>query len=564
MAYQVLARRWRPKTFAELVGQTHVVRALQNALRQQQVHHAYLFTGTRGVGKTTLARILAKALNCESGVTPEPCGLCTVCRAVDAGRFVDLIEVDAASKTGVEDTRELLDNVPYAPTQGRYKVYLIDEVHMFSKHSFNALLKTLEEPPSHVRFLLATTDPQRLPVTILSRCLQFSLKHLSMAQIAAQLGHILQTDQVVAEPEALDLLARAADGSMRDGLSLLDQAIAFGAGTVRHEDVRQMLGIVMTDLLPGILTDVQQGDAAAALDKVYQVAQQTPDFYSLTKELLLLLHHVSLLQAVPTGWQASWGDEATLRRLAELLSPEDSQLYYQIALHGLRDLPLAPTVQSGFEMIILRMHAFRPALEVVRTPSGSAVSPARQRPVSQTVPEPVPVARQSMPPVPDVVPSLGMATPNPVPSTPVVVSSSGVDFDDWHQVVPQLSLIGMTQQLARHATVQGWDGKTLHLLVQPQVASLIGSRSEQKLQQALQNYHGSPLKLRLLVAQEQVVDSPVARQEAAQAERQQAAERSIRQDPMVQALQQTFDAQIVPGSVRPLKRSGATDESSDG
>ncbi len=519
MAYQVLARRWRPKRFAELVGQSHVVRALQNALRQQQVHHAYLFTGTRGVGKTTLARILARALNCESGVTPEPCGTCAVCQAVDAGRFVDLIEVDAASRTGVEDTRELLDNVPYAPTQGRYKVYLIDEVHMFSKHSFNALLKTLEEPPPHVRFLLATTDPQKLPVTILSRCLQFSLKHLSLAQIAAQFGHILQTEQIAAEPEALDLLARAADGSMRDGLSLLDQAIAFGAGAVQHEDVRQMLGIVMTDLLPGILTDVQQGDAAAALDKVHQVAQQTPDFHSLTRELLLLLHHVSLLQAVPTGWQASWGDEATLRQLAELLRPEDSQLYYQIALHGLRDLPLAPTVQSGFEMIILRMHAFRPAAATTR-PEPSA-PPIRQQPPTK---------------------------PAPSPSAP----ASGTDFGDWHQIVPQLSLVGMTQQLAQHATLQNWDGKILHLLVQPQMASLIGSRSEQKLQQALQDYYGAALKLRLLVAQEQTVDSPAARQTAAQAERQQAAEQSIRQDPVVQALQQTFDAQIVPDSVRPL------------
>ncbi|MEL6710382.1 MAG: DNA polymerase III subunit gamma/tau, partial [Pseudomonadota bacterium] len=456
MAYQVLARRWRPGTFAELVGQTHVVQALQNALRQQQVHHAYLFTGTRGVGKTTLARILAKALNCETGVTPEPCGTCAVCQAVDAGRFVDLIEVDAASKTGVEDTRELLDNVPYAPTQGRFKVYLIDEVHMFSKHSFNALLKTLEEPPSHVKFLLATTDPQKLPVTILSRCLQFSLKHLSMAQIAAQFGHILQTEQITAEPEALDLLARAADGSMRDGLSLLDQAIAFGAGTVRHEDVRQMLGIVMTDLLPGILTDVQQGDVAAALDKVQQVAQQTPDFHSLTKELLLLLHHVSLLQAVPTGWQAGWGDETTLRQLAALLSPEDSQLYYQIALHGLRDLPLAPTVQSGFEMIILRMHAFRPAAETTQTSLKPTVAaPVAQPQVAPVVP--APAVSQSKPPVPDVPPPLGVAAPDSAPSVPAAASASTTDFGDWHQIVPQLSLVGMTQQLAQHATLQSWD-----------------------------------------------------------------------------------------------------------
>ena len=546
MSYQVLARRWRPKTFAEMVGQTPIVQALQNALRNQQVHHAYLFTGTRGVGKTTLARILAKSLNCEIGMTAEPCGTCAVCTAVDAGRFIDLIEVDAASKTGVDDTRELLDNVPYAPTQGRYKVYLIDEVHMFSKHSFNALLKTLEEPPSHVKFLLATTDPQKLPVTVLSRCLQFSLKPLTIEQIAAQFTHITTTEQISAEPNALHRLACAADGSMRDGLSLLDQAIAFGAGEVRHDDVRRMLGIVMTELLPDMILAIQSGDAATALDKVQQVAQQTPDFSGLLNDMLLLLHRVSLLQAIPNSWQASWGDETVLRQVADTLSPEDSQLYYQIAMMGLRDLPLAPNPQSGFEMILLRMHAFRPLTTTAPRTNNQASKTQPKQPTAPTVaPPPVPpkqtVALQS-------------------PTSPQPKPSGGDGFDDWHQVVPQLKVVGMTEQLAQHASVQSWDGKILTLSVQTEVASMIGSRSATKLEQAIQKYQGTAVTLRLIEMPTEPADTTSAVQETPakrtaqrQAQRQQQAERSIAQDPMVQAMQQQFDANIVAGTVKPIE-----------
>lgn len=542
MSYQVLARRWRPKTFAEMVGQTHVVRALQNALRREQVHHAYLFTGTRGVGKTTLARILAKSLNCVTGMTAEPCGTCPICCAVDAGRFVDLLEVDAASKTGVEDTRELLENVPYAPTQGRFKVYLIDEVHMFSKHSFNALLKTLEEPPPHVKFLLATTDPQKLPITVLSRCLQFSLQPLAVEQIETQFAHILHTEHIEAEAEALPILARAADGSMRDGLSLLDQAIAFGGGAVKTADVRSMLGIVMSDLLPDILLALQQQDAAAALDKVQQIAQQTPDFTGLVNDLLLLLHRVSMLQAVPNSWQASWGEEALLRQLAERLSPEDCQLYYQIALIGLRDLPLAPTAQSGFEMMILRMFAFRPDAVV-----HAAEAPAL--PAATAVHAPVVKSKEKRPD-----PKLGADTaPVASPSVPPLQGARQAGFEDWHQVVPQLKVVGMTAELARHAAVQSWDGKVLTLAVQPQVASLVGSRNEEKLAQAVQAYYGKPLKVRLVSsAAATVIDSPAIRLADAQAQRQQQAEQSIAQDPMVQAMQETLAAQIIPGSIRPV------------
>src|SRR6056300_457819 len=372
MSYQVLARRWRPKTFSELVGQEHVVRALSNALDNDRLHHAYLFTGTRGVGKTTIARILSKSLNYETGVGSQPCGECSVCREVDEGRFVDLIEVDAASKTGVDDTRELLDNVPYAPVRGRYKVYLIDEVHMFSNHSFNALLKTLEEPPPHVKFLLATTDPQKVPVTVLSRCLQFGLNRLPIEQIEKQFEHILAAENIQADNEALYLIARAADGSMRDGLSLLDQAIAFGGGTVQLEPVRDMLGVVAADELPKMLADVHAGDGHAVVQSIQALAQAAPDFSALLKDLLTLLHRLSLLKHAPDAWQSGWGEANTLQSLADQLTPEDIQLYYQIGLVGQRDITLAPDMQSGFEMVLLRMMAFRPgAVSEATTPKAA-------------------------------------------------------------------------------------------------------------------------------------------------------------------------------------------------
>ena len=568
MSYQVLARRWRPKTFAEMVGQTHIVQALQNALRNQQVHHAYLFTGTRGVGKTTLARILAKSLNCESGMTAEPCGTCSVCTAVDAGCFIDLIEVDAASKTGVDDTRELLDNVPYAPTQGQYKVYLIDEVHMFSKHSFNALLKTLEEPPPHIKFLLATTDPQKLPVTVLSRCLQFSLKPLTIEQITAQFTHIAESEQIVVEPAALHRLACAADGSMRDGLSLFDQAIAFGAGEVRHEDVRRMLGIVMTELLPDMILAIQRGDAATALDQVQQVAQQTPDFSGLLNDLMMLLHRISLLQAVPNSWQASWGDEAVLRHLADNLSPEDSQLYYQIAMMGLRDLPLAPNPQSGFEMTLLRMHAFRPQMapEISSTPrisstsSTSLIGPGATQPTPPSTFPSRPIVTTPINTSPQQAPPAQPAPQSPTKPPSPKKTTMQAGFDDWHQVVPQLKVVGMTEQLARHAAVHSWDGNLLTLAVQTEVASMIGSRSATKLEQAIQHYHGTAVTLRLIEMSaepvdpaSEVIETPAVRTAQAQAERQQQAERSIAEDPMVQAMQQQFDATIVAGTIKPLE-----------
>ncbi|HEY5789107.1 MAG TPA: DNA polymerase III subunit gamma/tau, partial [Gammaproteobacteria bacterium] len=386
MSYQVLARKWRPRRFAELVGQEHVVRALVNALEQQRLHHAYLFTGTRGVGKTTVARILAKALNCESGVTAEPCGECGNCREIDAGRFMDLIEVDAASRTGVDDTRDLLDNVQFTPARGRYKVYLIDEVHMFSKSSFNALLKTLEEPPPHVKFLLATTDPQKLPVTVLSRCLQFNLKRLPPEVIGGQLRHILDAEQVPYQPPALERLARAADGSMRDGLSLLDQAIAFGNGRVDDDEVRTLLGDVGADQAGPLLEALADGDAGRLLGIVATLAEQTPDFARLLDELLRLLHRVAVTQVQADADGPELPDHATVVDLAGRLPPEDVQLYYQIALLGRRDLALAPDPRRGCEMTLLRMHAFRPddaaAGGTAAPPAGGRQRPAPARPAA--------------------------------------------------------------------------------------------------------------------------------------------------------------------------------------
>ncbi|MBU6418082.1 MAG: DNA polymerase III subunit gamma/tau, partial [Xanthomonadaceae bacterium] len=357
MSYQVLARKWRPKQFDELVGQEHVVKALTHALDSGRVHHAYLFTGTRGVGKTTIARIFAKSLNCEKGMSAHPCGECAICKAVDAGRFVDLIEIDAASNTGVDDVREVIENAQYAPAQGRYKVYLVDEVHMLSKSAFNALLKTLEEPPEHVKFLLATTDPQKLPVTVLSRCLKFGLKRLLPGQIAGQMRMILGKEGVGFDDGAIEALARGADGSLRDGLSLLDQAIAHGGGTLRADDVRAMLGTIADNEVGALLRALADGDGKALMAEAERIAGLSPDFAVVLEQLASALHRIQLRQLVP----AFEGDEAereTLDALADTVAAEDVQVWYQFALNGRRDLPLAPDVRSGFEMTLLRMLAF--------------------------------------------------------------------------------------------------------------------------------------------------------------------------------------------------------------
>ena len=373
MTYQVLARKWRPKRFADLVGQEHVVRALSNALKESRLHHAYLLTGTRGVGKTTIARILAKSLNCETGTTAEPCGVCQACTQIDAGRFVDLLEIDAASNTGIDNIREVLENAQYTPTMGRFKVYIIDEVHMLSKSAFNAMLKTLEEPPAHVKFILATTDPQKVPVTVLSRCLQFSLRNMTPQQVSGHLAHMLDIEGIRYEAPALALLGRAAAGSMRDAQSLLDQAIAYGLGEVKEDGVRAMLGAVDKRYLFSLLVALADADGAVLMAEVEALVSRGIGFDSALAELAMLLHQLALAQTVPDAIAADEPERDSLFALAGQLRPEDVQLYYQIALHGRRDLALAPDEHAGFSMTMLRMLAFHPANSpVVTAPAASA------------------------------------------------------------------------------------------------------------------------------------------------------------------------------------------------
>ncbi|RMM51335.1 hypothetical protein ALQ77_04831 [Pseudomonas corrugata] len=415
MSYQVLARKWRPRSFREMVGQTHVLKALINALDSQRLHHAYLFTGTRGVGKTTIARIIAKCLNCETGITSTPCGECSVCREIDEGRFVDLIEIDAASRTKVEDTRELLDNVQYAPSRGRFKVYLIDEVHMLSSHSFNALLKTLEEPPPYVKFILATTDPQKLPATILSRCLQFSLKNMTPERVVEHLTHVLGVENVPFEDDALWLLGRAADGSMRDAMSLTDQAIAFGEGKVMAADVRAMLGTLDHGQVYDVLHALIDGDAKALLEAVRHLAEQGPDWNGVLSEILNVLHRVAIAQALPDGVDNGHGDRDRVLALAQALPAEDVQFYYQMGLIGRRDLPLAPDPRGGFEMVLLRMLAFRPA-DTADAPR-QALKPVGISQATADSAKPVaaaPVAAPAVASAPAAVPPVMEAAPAPV------------------------------------------------------------------------------------------------------------------------------------------------------
>ena len=512
------------------------MRALSNALQRGQLHHAYLFTGTRGVGKTTLARILSKSLNCEAGVSATPCGECSICREVDEGRFVDLLEVDAASKTGVDDTRELLENVPYAPVRGRYKVYLIDEVHMFSGHSFNALLKTLEEPPPHVKFLLATTDPQKVPVTVLSRCLQFNLKRLPVEQIEGQFRHILDAEQIAYEPAALAVLARAADGSMRDGLSLLDQAIAFGGGAVNTDEVKAMLGVVASERLPEIVAAVERGDAAAVMHEVAALAEHAPDFAGLLGALLTVLHRIAVLQQVPSAAQPAWGEVERLQELAAQIPAEDVQLYYQIALLGQRDLPLAPDARAGFEMVLLRMLAFRPDSgdPVVER---SQASPAPQPRASRTPPSP-PAGGASSP---------EREAPRAPPSQAAEVSIG--ELGDWHGFIQRLGLNGMAAQLANNCVFDGWDGRQLALRLDPACSSLIGSLAERRLQEAVSATLGTPVTLKLIAATAES-ETPAQREARERCERQAETEAEIAEDPLVLAMQDQFDAEIIPDSIR--------------
>ncbi len=537
MSYQVLARKWRPRLFSELVGQEHVVRALVNALDHDRLHHAYLFTGTRGVGKTTLARIFSKSLNCETGVSSIPCGQCSACREIDEGRFVDLLEVDAASRTKVDQTRELLENVPYAPVRGRYKVYIIDEVHMFSDSSFNALLKTLEEPPPHVKFLLATTDPQKVPVTVLSRCLQFNLKRLPLEQIRERLENVLQLEEIRYEASALQHLARAADGSMRDALSLMDQAIAFGGGEVKEADIRTMLGSVSGDQVYELLEALAEQNARSVMEIVAGLAEKVPDFTGILQELLSLLHRIAAHQTVSDLADDYAGDRDRLLALAEKITPEDVQLYYQIGLIGQRDLYLAPDPRSGFEMVLLRMLAFRP--EGAGTPSGRAKSrpegsargeAGRPEPVSRAAPSAERVVSRQP------APAAGAGTEN---------------LADWHQVVAKLDIGGIARQLASNCQYESWDGNRLLLKLGPAHEHLQVDSSEQRLRRSLEAYLGCGIKLDIRIG-EPATETPAEREARARSERQKQAEATIAEDPLVQAAAEQFGARVIPGSVKPI------------
>ena len=538
MSYQVLARKWRPQLFSQLVGQEHVVKALSNALDNDRLHHAYLFTGTRGVGKTTLARIFAKSLNCESGVSATPCGVCSACREIDEGRFVDLLEVDAASRTKVDQTRELLENVPYAPVRGRFKVYLIDEVHMFSASSFNALLKTLEEPPPHVKFILATTDPQKVPVTVLSRCLQFNLKRLSREQIGGQLRRILEQEKTGFDDESLSLLARGADGSMRDGLSLLDQAIAFGGGVVKVQDVRSMLGTISADPVYGLLTALSAGDGEALLQRVAEMSELAADFSTALQDLLGLLHQLALLQLIPGVKPDDAYDENRLAELAQSLAAEDVQLFYQIGLTGQQELPLAPDPRSGFEMVLLRMLAFKPAEQAGRIPAAGVASPAaKPKRVTQ--------------PAQRAAPNRATVSPPPAAQAPAEAASTSLDPSRWESFAAGLKLGGITTQLANNCVFQSWDGETLHLKLDPAKQQLRVGQSEKRLLDGIKKRLGEQAKLQISV-EDSELETPAKKQAREQAERQLQAEQDFASDPLVKELEEHFDARLLPNSVKPV------------
>jgi len=531
MSYTALARKWRPKKFSELVGQEHVRRALVNALESGRVHHAFLFTGTRGVGKTTIARILAKCLNCETGVRAEPCGVCASCREIDAGRFLDLIEVDAASRTKVDDTRELLDNVQYAPTRGRYKVYLVDEVHMLSAHSFNALLKTLEEPPPHVKFLLATTDPQKLPATVLSRCLQFNLKRLPAADIAAHLKRILEQEGVAFEAAGLKLLAQAADGSMRDALSLLDQLIAFGGGRAGEAQARAMLGTISRDHVVRIAQLLAEADSAALLACAQSLEEFAPDYAQVLDELAALLVRVGLRQAV-SDYE---GDELyapeLLERLARALSPEDVQLFYQTAIIGRRDLPLAPDPRTGFEMTLLRMIAFRPAGEWL-SPRPAAADPA-PRPGG-------------------AVTGTGAASGSGGTASAAGSTSVAAGGDSWAAIVSALELSGAARQLASHCVLVGRQGAVVRLALDARNQPVRTPAQEEKLAQALSRYFGEPVRLEFQ-AVTAGAETPALLARRLSEQELAAARRTFDAEPGVQGLRERFGATVLPDTVRPVK-----------
>lgn len=545
MSYLVLARKWRPKNFKETVGQEHVLKALTNALDSERLHHAYLFAGTRGVGKTTIARILAKALNCETGITSDPCGECSACTEIDEGRFVDLIEVDAASRTKVDDTRELLDNVQYAPARGRFKVYLIDEVHMLSKSSFNALLKTLEEPPPHVKFLLATTDPQKLPVTVLSRCLQFNLKRLTPKLIKDRLEHICKAEKVEAESNALSMIARAADGSLRDALSLLDQAIAFCGGAVEEQPVGVMLGTIDRQHVSRLLRLLAAGDAAGLMSCVAEIDEQFPDYARMLEDLARALQRIAVFQVIGATDAEDDVDESEVAELAGLIATEDVQLFYQTAILGRRDIHLAPDPRSGAEMTLLRMLAFQPE----RSSKGAGSGPKRAASsVSTAAVELRPQAR----------------TPAPANTKPPPADNVGDWQDpDWRVLIAKLDISGAIRLLATNCAYSHRQGNVLFLTLDARSESLLTRSRQASLAEALTNYFGEPLTLSISL-QESATETEIATPHQAdirdQDARLDAARESLERDPGVHALKSMFGAEMKNDTVRVVEQPIAPDQ----
>jgi len=535
MSYLVLARKWRPRTFDQLVGQDHVRRALTNALDSGRIHHAFLFTGTRGVGKTTIARIFAKSLNCEQGVSSTPCGQCPACVDIDAGRFVDLLEVDAASRTKVDDTRELLDNVQYSPARGRYKVYLIDEVHMLSTHSFNALLKTLEEPPPHVKFLLATTDPQKLPVTVLSRCLQFHLRRLPLPLIYDRLAQISAAEKVEFEPAALRAIARGAEGSMRDALSLLDQVLAFGGGRAMEAEVRTLLGTLDRKHVQGILTALAEKDGAALMRQAAHLDERAPDYHQALGELSGAIQRMALLQALPDLPPGDDEDEdKLLAELAAKFTAEDLQLLYQIAIMSRRDLDYAPDARAGFEMALLRMLAFRPqGLPPVAATSGGGAVVARATAAAR------PASAPSRP-------ASAQSRLAPAVSAPAAES-------DWDALVTALGLQGTAKHFAANCVMLERKAGLVRLRLDPAGDSFRRPQIESRLAEALSQHYGEAIRLEITQAESPgEIFTPAKRDAVAAEDRQRAAEQSIDSDPAVRAMREVFGATVRPGSVKPL------------
>ncbi len=546
MSYQVLARKWRPKTFGDMVGQSHVLQALTNALDNDRLHHAYLFTGTRGVGKTTIARILAKCLNCEQGVSSNPCGECSACVSIDEGRFIDLIEVDAASRAKVDETRDLMDNVQYAPSVGRYKVYLIDEVHMFSGHSFNALLKTLEEPPPHVKFLLATTESKKIPVTILSRCLQFNLKHLSAEQIETQLEKILESESVESDSISRSLIAKSADGSLRDALSLLDQAIAYGDGRLQEAQVRTMLGTIDSLELNELLEALISGDAQSVLQCTDHMAEHNPDYDSVLVELLSILQRIAICQIVDSD---DIEQDETINALSQRISKEDIQLYYQVGIMGRKDLPVAPDPRTGFEMTLIRMLAFRPA--GVATPEtreaiteSSKVKPAKTKTAetSQTHNDKL----QSNEAV--STESIQAEAPQTVVTE---INAAPEGTVNWQSIIDEMALVGLVKELAGHCALKEHSKDKVHLVLSPDKEHLLNQTQKDRLSNALEMRFGKGTQLKISI-EEPEAETPTQKRSREGREKQQAAESSLKDDDNVRAMEEMFGATLDEKSIRPV------------